>query len=740
MGKDRMPGVSLGPEPDRLDFIELAMSRTDRAVLISDAAHRPCYVNPAFTALFGHDLEDLERANPWTLLAGPITDERLHARARQSSEDGAGFYDDLLLRTKGGDPVWVSAKIEPIFDAQGTFTHLVAMLSDITRAKRLQGLQREVIEALAQDVPIERVMKTICLQVEALAPGTVCSILRIDENNRIRPLAAPSIPQSVAAAIDGLEIGPRAGSCGTAAWRGEPVLVEDIATDPLWDGYRDLIMPLGLVACWSHPMMLRSGRVAGTFAFYFTERQGPDAWHVQLVEACLHLCVMAIERFEARAQIRRLAYYDALTGLPNRVLLRQRLEQTLIADQERRKKIGLLCIDINQFKDVNDAFGQPVGDMMLGAVSQRLLARASSADMVSRMSGDAFAIVLDDCDAQRAARVAQEVIAELLEPFEVAGSAIPLSCSVGIALYPEDSGDVDELLRHCETALLEAKTTTRGGYNFFSPAMNALNTDRLTLAAALREALAGDQLSLVYQPQIDRERGGLYGVEALARWTHPELGPIAPDRFIRVAEQIGVIEALGSWALDTACRQLADWRARGLDVPAMSVNVSAQQFRNRQFHEEVARRLDETGLAPGDLTIEITESLMLDHSAVVVANVRALAGAGVRLSMDDFGTGYSSLSLIARLPVRELKIDRAFIDKLADDQSAQAVATAVICIGQTLNMSVVAEGVETEAQRRFLDALGCHAHQGYLHGRPMDVAGFEAWSVAFSQSIRRKRA
>lgn len=716
-----------GREAGQRDFIELAIARTDRAILISDAEGQPCYVNPAFTELFGYTLDDLAAQRPWSLLAGPMTDERLHQRARQSEMAGPGFYDDLLLRPCSGEPVWVSARIDPVHDAEGNFTHLVAMLADITQSKRVQVLQRDLLDALGRDLPLKDFAERVCREVEALAPDTVVSILRVDEQQRLRPLAAPSLPERVARAIDGQQIGPRAGSCGTAAWRGEPVVVEDIETDPLWASHKAVILPLGHKACWSYPMVMRDGRVAGTFAFYFPERRGPSPWHLQLVETCLHLCVMAIERHEARAQIRRLAHYDALTGLPNRVLMRRRLEQTLAADTGRKKPIACLCLDLDRFKDINDVHGLPMGDRLLEAVSQRLMAHASSADMVCRMSGDGFILILDDCRAERAAKIAQKIIGSLLEPLEISGLAIPLSSTVGISLYPDDGTDADELLTHCESAMFETKTVNRGGVGFFSEAVNTLNRDRVHLATALREALASDQLSLAFQPQLDRNSGGLYGVEALARWTHPELGVIGPDRFIPVAEQIGVIDALGLWALRTACRQLAQWRAEGRAIPTISVNISAQQFRNGALCDEVRETLAANGLAARDLTIEITESLMLEQTPTVAANTRRLIEMGVNLSMDDFGTGYSSLSAIARLDVTELKIDRSFIETLEEDANAQAVTTAVICIGQSLKMRVVAEGVETDAQRRFLDALGCDAQQGYLYSKPLTAADFGDW-------------
>lgn len=721
------------------EFLEMTMSRTDRAILVSDADRNVSYVNPAFTRIFGYTLEEAAATPPWELLAGPLTDIKLHERALHGHSGEAAFHDDLLLRTRDGDPIWVSARVEPVFDADGRLTHVMAMLQDITNTKRLQVLQREVLEALARDVPLGELMHSICSQVEALAPDIVCAVIAVDNEGCLRPLAAPSLPAHVSAMIDGKRAGENAGTCGAAAWRGEVVVTPDIATDPAWDGYREAFLELGLKACWSTPMLMRDGKVAGTFSFYFAHRREPSLWHQQIVDTCVHLCGMAIERNEAKARINQLAYFDALTGLQNRASLRRQIGEKLRNDTARQARMAFLCVDLDRFKDINDTFGAPVGDGVLGAVGQRLEAYFAHQGIVSRLGGDAFVIALNDADRDDAARFARGIIANLLEPVEISGVALPLSSSVGIAIYPDDAQDVDGLLRHCETAMFEAKAEARGTYSYYDPKMHVLNKERLVLGTALRQAIALDQLELAFQPQIASDSGELYGIEALARWTHPEFGAVSPARFIPIAEQIGVIEAIGNWAMRSACAQLADWRARGIEVPAVSVNISPQHFRNPGFCTSVSACLDRHGLKPSDLTIEITEGLMLEETPAVVANVRTLAEMGVQLSMDDFGTGHSSLSLLARLPVTELKIDRSFMDRIEGDATAQAVVTAVVCIGQSLNMTLVAEGVETEAQRRFLAALGCTVHQGYLYARPMDREGFEDWVLRRDEKRETRR-
>ncbi|WP_404402290.1 EAL domain-containing protein [Pelagibacterium halotolerans] len=719
------------------EFFEMAMVRTDRAILVSDVRRHVRFVNPAFTQLFGYSIEDVKTTNPWVLLAGPKTEARLHERAERGT---SSFSDDFLLHTKSGATVWVSAKIDAIYDEDGTFRYLMAMLTDITESKRLQQLQRSVLEGMARDVPLETLMNMLCSQVEELVPDVISSVIAVDDEKRLRVLAAPSMPPHIARIINGAAAGPNAGSCGTAAWRGEPVTVTDIATDPLWADYKEAFLPLGYKACWSSPMVMRDGRVAGTFAFYFKEKREPSEWHRAIVETCVHLCSMAIERHDARSQINKLSYYDTLTGLPNRQLMRERIARSLAADPLGQHRFAFLCIDIDRFKDINDNFGHEAGDIALSEVGQRLLALAGSADMVCRLDGDTFLLVLNNANAEAASRTAREVIDRLLKPVSISGHAVALSSSVGIAFYPEDGGDVDTLQKNWDTAMREAKAAGRATYQFFSPAMNTMTQDRLVLGNALRAALAEDRLTMAYQPQFDASGSRLYGIEALARWTDPVHGTVGPDRFIAIAEEIGVIETLGRWALRTACAQLARWRSEGFAVPMVSVNISPLQFRNPTFSGQVAECLAEFGLEPGDLTLEITEGLMLDRTPSVMTNTESLTEMGVHLSMDDFGTGYSSLSFLARLPVDELKIDRGFMDLLEDDANAQAVVTAVVRIGQSLGMAVVAEGIETDAQRRFLEALGCTVHQGYLYAKPMAGAALSKWLAARPDCRPRKRA
>jgi diguanylate cyclase (GGDEF)-like protein len=634
-----------------------------------------------------------------------------------------------------GSELWLTLLVRPVFTADGEFKHLVGFLENTTESRYIQSLQRDVLEAIAQDVPLAGVMTLICERAEKMFPEVICSVLAVDADKRLHPLASPSLPDHYNAAIDGLAVGPLAGSCGTCAWRGEPVTVEDIETDPLWAPYKSLVLPLGLLACWSSPIKLKSGRVAGTFAFYFKQKRGPDTWHEQVVAACLQLCILAFERHESNQSIARLAYYDGLTSLPNRAKLREEMERSF--DHAVEPEAALIFVDIDHFKDVNDTLGHEIGDAFLKQIAERLCSVVWAEDIVARHGGDEFVVVLAGATAPRARGVAEVMLQRLSEPVIVDGVSLPASASIGITICPEDGRDAATLMRNADTAMYVAKAEGRGTYRFFDPEMNRKAQDRLLLGALLRDAVSSSQLRLAYQPQIDARSGALAGVEALARWQHPALGAIPPSRFIPLAEDCGLIEAIGEFCLAEGCAQLRRWDEVGYAVPHIAINVSAIQFRDPGFPDVVKQALSKSGVTPERLTIEITESVMMGASPSAASNALALRDMGVTISMDDFGIGYSSLSHLAALPVKELKIDRSFMANVEENEAVQALVTAVIRIGESLKLRVVAEGVETVAQRRFLEALGCDVLQGFLFGEAMPPMALVQWLELNQRQLMR---
>jgi diguanylate cyclase (GGDEF)-like protein/PAS domain S-box-containing protein len=720
---------------EELYLLSLVANETDRAVIITDSRQRIVYCNTAFTAMFGYGRDEVMGKVPASLLAGRHTDRKTLDRLKRLAREDHGLSVEAIGYDKAGREIWLSATVNPIFDADGAFRHAVSLISNITETRQTQVLQQKVLEAVANDHSLPDIAGLICRQVEAIAPGVVCSILRVDPQGLIHPLASPSLPDYYSDALEGIAIGPSAGSCGTAAFRGEPVLVEDIETDPLWADYKSLPLPLGLLACWSYPIKLKDGRVAGTFAFYFREKRGPSAWHERLVESCVHLCALAFARHEAKAHIAQLAYYDTLTGLPNRTLFGNEIDQCIASAAVERRRMALLFLDIDNFKDVNDTLGHSAGDALLIEIAKRLQKQLRAGDVVSRLGGDEFVVVLTDCEAQHASAVADRILVALGQPVELEGMSLPVSASIGVSLYPDDGIDRETLLKHADTAMYEAKNAGRGTHRFYSPEMNRLAQERLLMSAALSESLALGLLELHYQPQIDSEHGALHGVEALARWRHPTFGEVSPAKFIALAEECGLVETIGEWAIHEACRQMADWRNRGYDIPTVSVNLSPLHFRNRRLPEMITTALEASGLPANALTLEITEGVMMDNCPATSSTIEAVALLGVRLSLDDFGTGYSSLSSISTLPIEEIKIDRSFMRDLETDKNARAVASAVVRIGRSLGLTVVAEGVETEAQRRFLQSLRCHVMQGYLFSPALKAGALETWLEERSQEL-----
>jgi diguanylate cyclase (GGDEF)-like protein len=389
-----------------------------------------------------------------------------------------------------------------------------------------------------------------------------------------------------------------------------------------------------------------------------------------------------------------------------------------------------MFLDLDHFKDVNDTLGHSAGDELLVQVTHRLRSHLRPGDVLSRQGGDEFIVMLPACDADEAARIAERVTEALSAPLQIAGNKVAISVSAGICLYPDNAGDLDSLLKYADTAMYNAKQAGRSTYRFFSNQMDRAAQERLALSTALRTAIANDGLHLHYQPQIRTVDGGLYGVEALARWDDPALGSISPGKFIPLAEECGLIDQIGIWSVREACRQIAAWRGEGVHVPCVSVNLSPICFENADLPTLIVDTMAEHALSPNRLVLEVTESVVMNERATAIETMKHIRAAGIGLSMDDFGTGYSSLSRLAQLPVRELKIDRSFMRDIETKDCALAIVTAVVRVGQSLNMTVVAEGVETHGQHKILSELGCDVIQGFIHAPGLSPSDLEAWLSA----------
>jgi diguanylate cyclase (GGDEF)-like protein len=580
----------------------------------------------------------------------------------------------------------------------------------------LLRLQNEILEAVASGEALPAVADLLCRRVEAIVPSVIATVLRVDESGKLRPLAAPSLSESYSAALDGLAIGPCVGSCGTAAHLGEAVEVTDIATDPLWADYRHLALPLGLAACWSTPIKARDGRVVGTFAFYYRTKRGSQEAERQIVKACVHLCAIAIEHDEVRARNHRLAYFDTLSGLPNRSHFKSLLHERIAA---RDPAFGLILFDIDHLKIVNDTMGHAVGDALIAVLAARLTA-ATLPGVVCRIGGDEFAVIVDKCPSAAALRaVARRILRLADKPIVSDGQTVPLRVTMGGALFGEDGTDIDVICQSADLALDHAKRTQRGGYLRFRSELRTSTTNRARSVRAVGAALQEGRIVPYYQPVVRLDTGGLVSLEALARM-QAEDGTIVPACDFHLAlSDPKVAQDLTGRMLAQVASDLRSWLDAGLEVPPVAINLSTADFQRGDLEVRLTRVFAKAGVPIDRLILEVTETAMMDSDGDAVAKaVTALRARGLSVALDDFGTGFASLTHLLNFPVDVIKIDKTFVDRVLVDRPSAVIVEAMIGIAHRLKMRVVAEGIEERAQAERLKSLGCTLGQGYLFARP----------------------
>jgi diguanylate cyclase (GGDEF)-like protein/PAS domain S-box-containing protein len=447
-------------------------------------------------------------------------------------------------------------------------------------------------------------------------------------------------------------------------------------------------------------------------------------------EACVISYIRDVSEAKAdEEKIRSLAFYDTLTGLPNRRLLWERLRQALVSSIRSGSKHALLFVDLDGFKSLNDTLGHHIGDLLLQETARRIQNCVREVDTVARLGGDEFVIILEDLSqipeiaAAQARTVGGKILTAIDQPFLLDGRECHTTSSMGITVFGNQNESTNEVLQQADIAMYQAKAAGRNAMFFFAPALQASVDARVALERDLRLAIRENQFALFYQPQLDR--GLLTGAEALLRWRHPSRGLVSPQEFVPLAEETGLIFSLGSWVLETACMQLAHWAARKEgEHLSIAVNVSSREFRQPKFVDYVLAALDRTGANPKKLKIELSESMFSENVEEVIAKMNKLKSHGISFSLEDFGTGYSSMTYLKRLPLDQIKIDRAFVGEILKDPISGAVAQAIISFGKAMGLSVIAEGVETEEQRAFLAKMGCHSFQGFLFSHPLPLGEF----------------
>ncbi|MFT3759662.1 putative bifunctional diguanylate cyclase/phosphodiesterase [Thauera sp.] len=583
---------------------------------------------------------------------------------------------------------WYSAKVSPMIDEDGTFVGAIAVVREITALKSSEQRFRRLFEDL----------DNIAVQ------GFGADRRVVFWNAASEALYGYSREEALGQRLEELMIPP--------AYRDEAVRRYHAWME------RDEPIPPGEME-----LLNRDGELVPVFSCHTMLRNERGEAEMYCVDVDLR------ELRETQAQLRLAATHDPLTGLPNRVLARDRFDLALALAVRDRTLLALLFVDLDHFKIINDTLGHGVGDRFLQEIGRRLTSCLRESDTVSRQGGDEFLVMMSGLhDRAAVAAIAQKIIEAVQEPCSIDGRSLSCSCSIGIATHPDDGMDFDSLLLRADTAMYQAKASGRDAFRFFTTQMNVDAHERLTMLNHLRNAIQHGELELHYQPQIDLATGRVAGAEALLRWHCAELGSVPPVRFIPLAEESGLIIQIGEWVLREACRQAREWRDRGLGLEVMAVNVSALQFHRGDPVEMVGRILRETGLPAECLELELTESLLVqDGSGATLDTLRRLKALGLRIAIDDFGTGYSSLAYLRRFPIDKLKIDRAFVRDLASDPEDAAIVNLIVDLGRILKLKTVAEGVEDHGQLAFLSERGCNEAQGYLFARPMPSSEFAVY-------------
>ncbi len=617
----------------------------------------------------------------------------------------------------------------------------------LIKKEKFSHLRNQTLELIVSSKYLPDILNSIVISAELEYTNMMCSILLLDNSgNHLLHGAAPSLPDFYNDAIDGIEIGDGVGACGTAAFFGKRVIIEDVSTHPYCTPWLDLQTRAGLGSCWAEPILNSVGKVLGTFAIYHKYKYTPSNRELELIEQFAHLASIAIEKEQANQLIWQQANFDELTGLCNRNMMKEHLKQAIKTANRNKNKVAITLLDLDNFKDVNDRLGHDIGDALLKETAKRIKNCIREVDTVARLGGDEFVIILTDLtEAGDVERVAKTILEQLSLPYHLQDEVIYSSVSAGITFYPDDGTNTDELFKNADQAMYQAmyraKSQGRNNCCYFTMCMREKVLKRMQLIQDLRNAIKNEEFIIVYQPIVNLRTGLIYKAEALIRWQHPSKGMISPLDFIPLAEETGLIIGISDWMFKKILPLVSKWREIYHSDFQISINTSPIQYQadTGNIKKWVEQLQQDTQISKG-IAFEITENLMMENKNELTEILLAIQSAGISISIDDFGTGYSSLSYLQDYQTDYLKIDMSFVQKLSQKSKDKALCEAIIVMAKKLNIKVIAEGIETVEQEQLLRDMGCDYGQGYLFSKPIVADEFEVFLADEFDTLKQNRA
>lgn len=726
---------------------QATMDASPDLIFISDIdTHRFIYVNDTACEVTGYSRDELMQI-PGYRLTGGSREQADELFVRALSAGAAGITDEPHLGASkdGKRRGWWEAHHRAIYlegrpwviSASREVTDRVLAQQAARRAKRMYAALSASNEVIMRAETPEALFQGVCrvaVEEGQLAAATILELVPDSADLRVVGSAGAGQEATRRALISTDPQRPEGqGINGTAFRTARPVVSNDFQADPRTRPWHEVARKNGLKSVASVPI-LADGRPQGVLYLCAGERKAFDdeviALAVRMAENVAH-ALRTLEheadRKQAEERVRYLATHDSLTGLPNRAMFGELLERAVITARRYGNRPSVLFIDLDRFKLINDSLGHAAGDQLLQEMARRLKAVLRESDVLSRLGGDEFVVLLHDVrNREDVVVVARKLLDAAIRSVDVMGQECRVTASIGISVYPEHGEDQQTLMKSADTAMYLSKEKGKNTYEFYVDGMQSQSSERLVLEAALRNALANNEFELYYQAKLDLRTNRITGVEALIRWTHPEMGEVPPQQFIPLCEENGTILAIGRWVLETACRQNMEWQRQGLPPVKMAVNLSARQFSDPELLAYIGQALETSGMDPALLELELTESMVMADPDHTIRTLKQLRAIGVRTALDDFGVGYSSLAQIKGFPIDTLKVDRSFIRNLPESEHDRAITEAIITMARTLSLTVIAEGVETRAQETFLRSIACDESQGFYFSRPASADSFSA--------------